>query len=86
MAIAVQLDEIMEDRGVSLQKLSHCVGITNVIPVADQDRQGAIHALLDARKDMRNPGMPARRHIEVRGAVAVENELTVKGFLAKMPD
>lgn len=30
MAIAVQLDEIMEDRGVSLQKLSHCVGITNV--------------------------------------------------------
>lgn len=29
---------------------------------------------------------PARRHIEVRGAVAVENELTVKGFLAKMPD
>ena len=25
MAIAVQLDEIMEDRGVS-----HCVGITNV--------------------------------------------------------
>ena len=27
MAIAVQLDEIMEDRGVSLQKLSPCLEI-----------------------------------------------------------
>ena len=81
MAIAVQLDEIMEDpEAVALRGNHQCE------PVADQDRQGAIHALLDARKDMRNPGMPARRHIEVRGAVAVENELTVKGFLAKMPD
>ncbi|WP_369522005.1 helix-turn-helix domain-containing protein, partial [Eggerthella lenta] len=30
MAIVIELDEIMEDRGVSLNKLSHRVGITNV--------------------------------------------------------
>lgn len=30
MAIAVQLDEIMADRRVSLNELSHRVGITNV--------------------------------------------------------
>lgn len=30
MAIVIELDETMEDRGVSLNKLSHRVGITNV--------------------------------------------------------
>ena len=40
MAIAVQLDEIMEDRGVSLQKLSHCVGITEAM-VAELPKEAA---------------------------------------------
>ena len=84
MAIAVQLDEIMADRRVSLNELSEKGHERQ--SVADQDRQGAIHALLHARKDMRIPGMPAGRHIEVRGAISAENALTVKGIFAKMPD
>lgn len=86
MAIAVQLDEIMEDRGVSLQKLSHCVGITNVN--LSRIKTGKVRSMRFSTLEKICETLECQPGdiFEVRGAVAVENELTVKGFLAKMPD
>ena len=79
MAIAVQLDEIMEDRGVSLQKLSHCVGITNVN--LSRIKTGKVRSMRFSTLEKICETLECQP-----GDIAVENELTVKGFLAKMPD
>lgn len=85
MAIAVQLDEIMADRRVSLNELSEKVGVTNVN--LSRIKTGKVRSMRFSTLEKICESLePAGRHIEVRGAISAENELTVKGIFAKMPD
>lgn len=69
-----------------LNELSEKVGVTNVN--LSRIKTGKVRSMRFSTLEKICESLECQpgRHIEVRGAISAENELTVKGIFAKMPD